>query len=72
MAKDVPARSTDALLIMAKQPVPGQTKTRLSPPLTLEQAAVLYECFLLDTLDLMRQVSNVVRAVAYWPNQAES
>ncbi len=45
--------TTNALLVIAKRPTPGQTKTRLSPPLTAEQAAALYECFLVDTLDLV-------------------
>jgi rSAM/selenodomain-associated transferase 1 len=35
---------------MAKWPEPGRAKTRLSPPLTTEQAAELARCFLLDTL----------------------
>jgi rSAM/selenodomain-associated transferase 1 len=39
-----------ALAIFAKAPVAGQVKTRLCPPLTAEQAAKLYECFLLDTV----------------------
>lgn len=39
-----------ALLVIAKRPAAGQTKTRLSPPLHPEQAAALYECFLRDTL----------------------
>ncbi|NJN95902.1 MAG: hypothetical protein HC875_18240 [Anaerolineales bacterium] len=37
---------TSALLVVAKRPAPGQTKTRLSPPLSPDQAAALYECFL--------------------------
>jgi len=36
---------------MAKQPRPGYTKTRLVPPLSLEQAASLYEAMLLDIID---------------------
>jgi rSAM/selenodomain-associated transferase 1 len=59
---------TSALLIVAKRPVPGQTKTRLCPPLSAEQAAQLYECFLRDTLDLARAVSGVVRSIAYLPH----
>jgi hypothetical protein len=43
------ARSaTDALIIFAKAPEPGQVKTRLSPPLTSDQAARLHEAFVLD------------------------
>lgn len=35
---------------MAKAPVAGRVKTRLSPPLTAEQAAGLNGCFLRDTV----------------------
>jgi hypothetical protein len=56
-----------ALLIVAKRPVAGQTKTRLCPPLALDEAAQLYECFLRDTLDVARAVPHVVRHIAYLP-----
>jgi rSAM/selenodomain-associated transferase 1 len=56
-----------ALLVVAKRPSPGQTKTRLSPPLDIIQAARLYECFLLDTLELMRQTTVDLRGLAYLP-----
>jgi rSAM/selenodomain-associated transferase 1 len=39
-----------ALTVMAKAPVPGKVKTRLSPPLTSEQAAGLNAAFLRDTM----------------------
>jgi uncharacterized protein len=43
-------RSTQcAFAIMAKAPRPGKVKTRLSPPLTIEQAAALNIAFLQDT-----------------------
>ena len=48
--------NNNALIVVAKRPAPGKTKTRLSPPLTPELASALYECFLFDTLDQMRQV----------------
>ena len=38
-----------ALAIMAKAPRPGRVKTRLSPPLTPDQAAAINTCFLRDT-----------------------
>ena len=38
-----------ALAVMAKAPRPGKVKTRLAPPLTLEQSAALNTCFLRDT-----------------------
>lgn len=43
-----------ALMVVAKQPAVGQTKTRLCPPLNGEEAAAVYECLLRDTLDLIR------------------
>lgn len=46
-----------ALAIMAKAPRPGTVKTRLSPPLTLEQAAALNICFLQDTAQNIAEVA---------------
>jgi uncharacterized protein len=59
----------NVLIVVAKRPAPGQTKTRLTPALAPEQAAALFECFLLDTLALIRQVSGsgVQCAIAYLP-----
>lgn len=65
-------KSAYALLVVAKRPAPGQTKTRLVPPLSLEQAAALYECFLQDTLELVRQIPDIQPVVAYLPAQAEA
>src|SRR5947207_4892069 len=59
-----------ALLVIAKRPLPGQTKTRRSPPLSPDQAARLYEGFLRDTLDLVRAVPDVTRGVLYLPAEA--
>lgn len=42
-----------ALLVMAKSPVPGRVKTRLTPPYTATEAAILAEAALTDTLDLV-------------------
>ncbi|WP_100444022.1 glycosyltransferase family 2 protein [Glycomyces xiaoerkulensis] len=39
------------LLVMAKAPVPGRSKTRLAPPLTPEEAAEVAEASLADTLE---------------------
>src|SRR5215510_5337342 len=61
----------NALIVVAKQPAPGQTKTRLSPPLTPEQASALYESFFFDTLDQMRQVDEAQRVIAYLPLDAQ-
>jgi len=59
-----------ALAVMAKAPAAGQTKTRLMPLLSGEEAAALYRCLLLDTLDLMAQVPCVQPIVAYTPASA--
>jgi rSAM/selenodomain-associated transferase 1 len=61
----------NALLVVAREPVPGRTKTRLSPPLMPPEAAKLYEMFLLDTLEIMRQVEDVHRFIVYHPQEAE-
>jgi rSAM/selenodomain-associated transferase 1 len=63
-------RNRAALIVVAKRPAPGQTKTRLTPPLSAAQAAQLYECFLRDTLDLMRGVPDVQRSIAFLPIEA--
>ena len=52
---------------MAKRPAAGATKMRLAPPLTGEQAANLYECFLLDALHIARSIPDIVRYFAYPP-----
>lgn len=44
--------ATAVLGIFAKQPIPGQVKTRLCPPLTPELAARLYQCSLRETAHL--------------------
>lgn len=54
-----------ALLIFAKWPVPGAVKTRLSPPLTAEEAANLYRCMLLDTLAATASLTGITRILCY-------
>ncbi len=59
---------------MAKAPRPGKVKTRLSPPLTPEQAAALNVCFIRDTADNLQQVteaSNSYGIIAYTPLRDE-
>lgn len=48
-SKDPSLTALSALAIMAKAPRPGKVKTRLSPPLSPDQAAELNTCFLKDT-----------------------
>jgi uncharacterized protein len=61
---------TAQLIIFAKEPRPGQVKTRLSPPLSPEAAAQLYHCFIQDILDEMARVPEVYLAVAFSPETA--
>jgi glycosyltransferase A (GT-A) superfamily protein (DUF2064 family) len=44
------------LLVIAKEPVPGRVKTRLTPPFTPEEAAELAEAALADTLRAVLRV----------------
>jgi rSAM/selenodomain-associated transferase 1 len=60
-----------ALIVVAKEPQAGSTKTRLCPPLSGPEAAELYRCFLLDTLELMRRVASAQPIIAYLPLEAE-
>lgn len=46
-----------ALAIFAKTPLPGLVKTRLSPPLSLQQGAELYRCMLLDTIARVQELN---------------
>ncbi len=61
-----------ALIVVAKKPEPGFTKTRLCPPFTPEGAAELYRCLMLDTLALALQLENVDHTLAYTPANAFS
>jgi rSAM/selenodomain-associated transferase 1 len=59
-----------ALTVMAKAPRAGKVKTRLSPPLTLEESAALNMCFLRDTTRNIAEVAAqgaAVGLVCYTP-----
>ncbi len=50
------------VVVIAKEPVPGRVKTRLTPPFTPEEAAALAEAALVDTLTAVA-ATNVARRV---------
>jgi rSAM/selenodomain-associated transferase 1 len=57
-----------ALLIFAKQPSPGKVKTRLSPPLSLQDAAEIYRCMLSDTLAKVAVLGGVEKFLFFEPS----
>jgi uncharacterized protein len=52
------------LLVIAKEPVPGRVKTRLTPPYTPAQAAALAEAALADTLGTVAATPAARRVLA--------
>lgn len=52
------------LLVVTKAPVPGRSKTRLTPPCTPEQAAAIAAAAVADTLDAVRAAPVTRRVVA--------
>jgi hypothetical protein len=68
-------RNRCALTVMAKAPVAGQVKTRLTPPLTPEQAAGLNACFLKDTVASLADAAAAAGArwvISYMPAGEEA
>lgn len=64
-----------ALAVMTKAPCAGKVKTRLTPPLTPEEAATLNRCFLRDTAACISNTSRegLARGIAvYTPVGAEA
>lgn len=64
-----------ALAVMTKAPRPGAVKTRLSPPLSPEEAAALNTCFLRDTTASLLETAEqgTARGIAvYTPVGAEA
>ncbi len=53
MANTFTAVRKVALMVIAKEPLPGRAKTRLSPPCTPAEAAAIAEAALLDTLEVV-------------------
>ena len=70
---DPTAAGLCALAVMTKAPRAGRVKTRLTPPLTPEEAAALNICFLRDTAAAISMVREGGRGIGcYTPIGAES
>ncbi len=55
---------------MAKAPVPGEAKTRLAPPLTLDQAAALAQALLVDQLEHLASFRSAELYLVFAPAHA--
>lgn len=58
------------IIVMAKQPQVGQTKTRLYPALSWQEAAYLYQALLQDTIELAANQPWADLAVAITPPES--
>ena len=56
LLRESEAASRPTLIVIAKAPAPGRSKTRLCPPCTPEQAARIAEAALADTLQIVAAV----------------
>jgi len=65
---------TVAVGIMCKTPMPGKSKTRLSPPLRPEECAAISACFIRDlarTIDRLADAGDVTGYAVYTPVGSE-
>ncbi|MEM9378517.1 MAG: TIGR04282 family arsenosugar biosynthesis glycosyltransferase [Planctomycetota bacterium] len=60
----------DALVVLAKEPRPGVSKTRLAADVGEEAAAALARALVEDTFDLARAAAADARRIAYAPRDA--
>ncbi|MCY3771362.1 MAG: TIGR04282 family arsenosugar biosynthesis glycosyltransferase [Gemmatimonadetes bacterium] len=58
----------NALVLFMKAPRPGTVKTRLTPRVSMGEAAELYSAFILDTLHLAQRVTGTSLFVAWTPD----
>lgn len=66
------SQSKRIVIVVAKAPARGHTKTRLGASIGLDASAELYACLLKDVLDVVRCVPAMSRAIAYLPQGSES
>lgn len=54
-----------SIVLIAKPPIAGKAKTRLNPPLTLQQAADVAQALLLDSIEIVRRMPADRRILAW-------
>jgi uncharacterized protein len=64
------ATDANALVVMTKAPEPGQSKTRLVPPLSFDEAAELARALLIDQLDHLANFDGAQLFIAFTPKTA--
>lgn len=57
--------NTIAVGVFCKTPAPGQSKTRLSPPLRPDECAKLSACFIRDLAATIGEVARTSAAIGY-------
>ena len=62
--------NSSALIIMAKEPKIGSTKTRLCPPMKFGEAANFYEALLWDTINMTTGIKGIDLAIAISPPES--
>ena len=60
----------DTVVVFVKDPQPGTVKTRLTPFLSPEEAADLYQAFIRDTLHTVCCVPDALTSAAFTPDDA--
>lgn len=63
---------SNALVLFMKAPRSGTVKTRLTPRVTMDEAADLYRAFILDTLNLARRTAAATLFVAWTPDDGRA
>ena len=63
---------SNALVLFMKAPRPGTVKTRLTPRVTMDEAAELYRAFILDTLHLVQRTAAASLFVAWTPDDGRA
>jgi len=59
------------LVVVAKAPVPGEVKTRLTPEFTSAEATDLYRCFIQDRIKEIGNLAGIDLAISYTPEDSE-